>query len=367
MGRILLNQGSLLAHCSPRGRQWLGVVSSCPQSALLAVIVIFGAAAFPACASRQAIRTAGSQPTARLCQGTQSAVTWNWNPNPTERATLDGWCDSVGTPVVVQATATAGSVRRLVIMSWNVRLGEGRVGDLVRLLRARTPAPAVGDIGVVLLLQEAFRGGGDIPATAPPHVDTPQRIVPPSPAADITAVAAENGLSLVYVPSMRNGEGASIYEREDRGNAILSTEPISDIEAIELPYGGERRVAVLATVTPRGGTRPVRVMTAHFGFLRSGARQADRLAEYLQTNLVGPPLVIGLDTNATLGAASGAVRSIERVVPRLTDCGSGRTSRWIARIDFMFSNLAPSSLTSCGTLTDRYGSDHVPLVLTVDL
>ena len=50
---------------------------------------------------------------------------------------------------------------------------------------------------------------------------------------------------------MRNGRPPQTDE--DRGNAILSTEPLADLTAIELPFEQQRRVAVAATLRSRHG------------------------------------------------------------------------------------------------------------------
>jgi endonuclease/exonuclease/phosphatase family metal-dependent hydrolase len=278
---------------------------------------------------------------------------------------LDRWCASVGPPAILAPASSSRIVRRLLVSSWNVHVGGGRIEQLIADVRGRSANPAGGDTGIVLLLQEAFRGGDAVPETAPAGVAVPANIHPPSRFGDIADVARRNGLALAYVPSMRNGEGNSV-EREDRGSAILSTEPLSEVTAIELPFGRERRVAVLATVTPRGSASPLRVLSGHLDVLSGAQRQAQRLADYLRAHRSGPPLVVGLDTNALFGARSGAVHAIEAVVPRLTQCGTGRTNMWLARIDFLFSDLPASTIAGCDTLHDRYGSDHVPQVLTLD-
>ena len=64
---------------------------------------------------------------------------------------------------------------------------------------------------------------------------------------DIDDHAATLGLSMLYVPSMRNGPEL----REDRGNAIISTEPLLDPFALELPLARQRRVALGAAIRCR--------------------------------------------------------------------------------------------------------------------
>jgi endonuclease/exonuclease/phosphatase family metal-dependent hydrolase len=129
--------------------------------------------------------------------------------------------------------------------------------------------------------------------------------------------------------------------------------------------GRERRVAVLATVTPRGG-RPLRVVAAHLDVLIGATAQAQRLADYLVMHPTDAPTVVGVDTNAITGTHSGAVRALNQVAPRIRQCGSGRTNVWLARIDFFFATLPRASVSRCETLHERYGSDHVPQVLSVD-
>src|SRR6187549_1918567 len=118
-----------------------------------------------------------------------------------------------------------------------------------------------------MLVQEAMRGGGAVPPTFPAAVSPPGRIAPRrARLADVVDVARQMGLWVAYVPSMRNGRGSSgAGGNEDRGSAILSTLPLSDAVAIELPWVHQRRVAVMATVSAqwRGAAWRARVMSVH--------------------------------------------------------------------------------------------------------
>jgi hypothetical protein len=58
---------------------------------------------------------------------------------------------------------------------------------------------------------------------------------------------------------MRNGSGAAIPD-EDRGNGILSTQPLANLRAMELPFVRQRRVVPIATI--EGGV-PVLSFHAH--------------------------------------------------------------------------------------------------------
>jgi endonuclease/exonuclease/phosphatase family metal-dependent hydrolase len=287
--------------------------------------------------------------------------------------TLDQWCGSVGQPVMVTSPATPAEVTRLLIVTWNVHVGGGRVEDLVQDIwkdvadREHT--------GLVLLLQETFRAGQDVPDSYPAGLRVPSAIRPRRPTLDVTGLAQQLGMSAAYVPSMRNGRATSLAEREDRGNAVLSTEPLTDIRAIELPFGKQRRVAMAATVTPRGGSiGPLRVIVTHFDTNDQRIPQAEALGMRI-ADLGELPMVVGGDLNARRGFDDESVEALAHRIP-LEPCGTGRTNRWplrlevlaffIGRSDFMFSSLASSGLVrECRTLRDAYRSDHLPIVLTV--
>lgn len=328
----------------------------------LAAIVIGGCGAGTRPAAVTIVPAVRSLP----CHGPAGLIAWQ--PQGQQRQpTLDRWCQSVGTPVVHVADPLPAQVRRLVVLSWNVGVGAGRLAALVDLIRARAPKPAGGDVGLVVLLQEAFRGGPDIPEHVPPGLDAPGAIRPDRPAPDIVEVARTLGMSLVYVPSMRNGPATSRYEREDRGNAILSTEPLTDVTAFELPLAKQRRVAVAATVTLRGGGGTVRVVAAHFDTPGRGtAGQARALAGFVAGLRGDVPVVLGIDTNAVFGRRGAAVGTLEAVLPLPASCTGGRTGAWpFGRLDFVFTDV-PAGRITCETLTDRHGSDHVPVLLTVE-
>jgi endonuclease/exonuclease/phosphatase family metal-dependent hydrolase len=175
---------------------------------------------------------------------------------------------------------------------------------------------------------------------------------------------------------MRNGSTKTLDEREDRGNAVLSTEPLSDIRAIELPFGKQRRVAVAATVTPRSTLSPIRVIATHFDPNGDRVMQAEALAGRVAA-LVDLPLVVGGDLNSRRGVRDRTVVTVSRHVA-LESCGTHRTNRWplrldlplffvVGRLDFMFSTLAADVTRRCETLPHAYESDHLPLLLDIDL
>jgi endonuclease/exonuclease/phosphatase family metal-dependent hydrolase len=340
----------------------------CRGRARRLVAVALVAMAMSACGAATRPGAVTTVPAARSlpCHGPAGLVVWQPDGQQ-DQPMLDRWCHSVGPPVVDVAQASPAQVRRLLVLSWNAGVGAGRLAALVDLVRARAPTPASGDVGLVVLVQEAFRGGPDVPEHLPAGLDAPGSIRPGRPVPDIVEVARTLGMSLVYVPSMRNGPATSRYEREDRGNAILSTEPVTDVSAFELPFAKQRRVAVAATLTVRGSGGKVRVVAAHLDTPGRGTLgQAKALARFIAGGQGDVPVVLGIDTNALLGRSGPIVGQLEAALPLPPSCRSGRTGPWpFGRLDFVFTNL-PEARTTCETLTDRYGSDHVPVLLTVD-
>jgi endonuclease/exonuclease/phosphatase family metal-dependent hydrolase len=329
------------------------------------------------------------------CLQPVDGLTWlRWSGN---RQPLDLWCHSVGRPILEPSISAAGEIAGsavsenagsavgeiagMRILSWNVHVGAGRLEVLLpRLLKDA----ARDGLGLTILLQETFRTGDAVPEAYPATLQVPRAIRPRRPAMDVHGIAAQFGLSVAYVPSMRNGPATAPNEREDRGNAILSTELLVDVSAIELPFGKQRRVAITALVVPRGITggpvlstvgppRPIRVVSTHLDTNGDRAAQAVALSDRL-TAFTDAPLFVGGDLNSRYGLHDNAFLAIASRLP-MAPCGTGRTHRWplrldvlvpIGRIDFMFTGAASGDLVrSCETLPDAYNSDHLPLLMTL--
>lgn len=304
------------------------------------------------------------------CAEPVAGVTWvPWTASG--REALDRWCASVGPPVLVAAEAQPADVKRLVVVTWNVHVGGGQVEDFVKAHWAERDHS-----GLVLLLQEAYRSDEKVPDSFPKGLKVPSAIRPKPRTVDVLRLAERLNMSVTYVPSMRNGQSTAPGEREDRGNAILSTEPLSDVRAITLPFGKQRRVAVAATVTPRSSTiGPIRVIGTHFDIGGSRVAQAESFADRI-TELSELPLIVGGDFNSPGGLRDKAVQAVGRRLA-MESCGTGRTFTWpqkfnlmavlnFGRFDFMFSNLDSSGMTrQCRTIDDWFKSDHRPVMLTV--
>ncbi|HXG57208.1 MAG TPA: endonuclease/exonuclease/phosphatase family protein [Vicinamibacterales bacterium] len=268
----------------------------------------------------------------------------------------------------VAADPGAAAINGLTIVSWNTALGAGDVAGLFHRLRADHP-----DRAIVLLLQEAFRGGGDVPSGTR-DVAFAGRLRSASADREITVLARALGLSLYYVPSMRTGAPGG--SNEDRGNAILSTLPLDGLTAIELPFERQRRVAVAATlkgITPKGTPWQLRVGSVHldnrFGIKKAWigsefarARQARGLREALHGT---EPLVLAGDFNTWFGFADTAFRETAKAFPQTIVTDRRRTFMGLMRLDHVFYRLPAGWRADVRRADSASGSDHYPLITTL--
>lgn len=236
------------------------------------------------------------------------------------------WCATVGGPVLISNPEGSFPAWErgtgLEVVTWNMQINGG---DAFRFLRdelgldctADRPRLEGGRAPFVALLQETWRRSDDLPfvesgANVPWTIDEEHGR---DEEADIVEVARRCGLALVYVPSARNGPDTGGRPREDKGNAVLSTLPLSTPLGIDLPLEGGRKVAVAATVHAPGGER-VRLVTVHLDVastlirsLVSGnqtrTRQAtgviDALDEAERDGPHTPVVVVGGDMNTWAG------------------------------------------------------------------
>jgi endonuclease/exonuclease/phosphatase family metal-dependent hydrolase len=295
------------------------------------------------------------------------------------------WCAAVG-PTLVHSSALSELVpdalvptlSSFVVVTWNVHAGAGDVLAFIQDLRsgALTGAPVE---SFALLLQETYRTGPDVPASAD---DLTSRISVPPPSGervDVQELAARAGLHAFYAPSMPNGASEVSGVAEDRGNAILSTLPLAELQAIELPYEAQRRVAVTGSVRGRtadGTSWSVRLASGHLdtrsrwsrlldSFGRGRARQADQLARSLE----GESVLLGADLNtwspSFLEGALGVLYESFPDTPRFegaTFIAAGMIPR---RLDHLLVRLPEGHTADVRRIPQRYGSDHYPLLAVV--
>ena len=221
-----------------------------------------------------------------------------------ERLRLERWRRNVGARVALDLTkpgVNGSGQGSLVILSWNVWIGRGRLQEVVSRIRNGDYLEhgADPDLPLVILAQEAYRSDSSVPSV-PTGRSGRVLVAQLRPQEDVVETARALGLNLRYAPSMRNGPRQS-----DRGNAILSTLPIEEAQAVELPLVLQRRVAVSAAVT-LGKTR-LRLVSAHLdprgppGHKWLGAAGRAVQARYLITSVDDDTVVLGADLNLARG------------------------------------------------------------------
>ena len=280
------------------------------------------------------------------------ATAWFGPSTSAERKLLDRWSGVVGPPLVRSHSAGRREANSIVLVSWNVAVGAGDVDTLVSELRRAHPASEL-----VLLLQETYREGPDVPAMILSDAVVPRRLGGNRPRGfrDVESIAERSGLNVYYVPSMRNG--TDMRSGEDRGNAILSTLPLEDLSALELPFERQRRVAVAATASGRG-----RRMAAHGGCgscrrtwtisrarAGSGSPAASSAGRARRARSWTTSAVTTSQSSAetsTPGSASPTSRSSKRAarfrIPNVTD--RRPTFLNLLRLDHLFFRLPPDGL-----------------------
>jgi endonuclease/exonuclease/phosphatase family metal-dependent hydrolase len=309
---------------------------------------------------------------------TGATVTWIGPTSRRDSRALDRWCAAVGPVEVAAGSRIEGRpVDLLTIISWNAHVGGGDLPLLISKLRHGELTGGAPITDFAILLQEAYRAGDVVPGRIEADAITPRRIVERPPSGerrDVAQIARESGLACVYVPSMRNGRAGAL-DAEDRGNAILSTVPLEQIVAIELPFERQRRVAIAATIrgrTSRGADWSLTLADAHldtaFALARGGPiaarrRQADALIEALGL-AGGSPMVVAGDFNTWLGEEEAAIRHLRRAFP---DAKLSRPQpTWSAGVigatmDFIFARTGGREV-DVRRLANRLGSDHYPLL-----
>lgn len=319
----------------------------------------------------------GRRPDARAAAPvTPTPISWFAPRLPGDLDDLERWRRSVGPPVVLAGTASSQPSDRLVVANWNVHVGGGDIPRLVADLRRQHGAGTP----LVLLIQEAYRAGPEVPAEARADASFASLIRGlrrDGGREEIEGVARALGLHAYYVPSMRNG--APLSSDEDRGNAILSTLPLSRLSAIELPFERQRRVAIAATVEgldAEGRPWALRVVSAHLDNMAGArrlwavggelgrTRQARGLVSALATD---PAVVLGADMNTLFGFRDAAYTETVRAFPDTYVSDPRATFFGMLRLDHLFFRLDDGWRASFRRADDNYGSDHMPLIGVVEV
>jgi endonuclease/exonuclease/phosphatase family metal-dependent hydrolase len=263
----------------------------------------------------------------------------------------------------------------LVVVTWNAHLFDGDLPGLVADLRRGRLTGGEPVRHFVVLLQEVVRRGPDVPAFD--QDDRSAFAIPSGEARGRGAreLATSLGLSMLYVPSMRNGPAVF----EDRGNAIVSSEPLHDLFAIELPLERQRRVSVGASIEVQlnNSRKRVALVSTHLEPLSSPAllwvfrspraRQLTSLLQVLQVERVLEPsssagTVLGGDFNTIQAGAAEDAYAIARGWSRSVLSEDPRPTHLLGRLDYLFFRSQPEWTVRTTRVDLRYGSDHHPVL-----
>jgi endonuclease/exonuclease/phosphatase family metal-dependent hydrolase len=313
-------------------------------------------------------------------------VEWVETADASDREALAIGCTSVG-PVVVREFAGGDSLPMLdslVVVTWNTHVGGGDVISFVGRVRDGEFTGGRRPEHFVLLLQEVFRAGPEVPVGASAEL-VPARIAETPPSGeriDIVETARRLELNLFYVPSMKNGVAKPGEVEEDRGNAILSTFRLRDLTAIELPLERYRRVAIAVTargVTSSGSPWTLRVCNVHLDTRSDFPRVLESvgMGRLRQARAIVPvvpekDVVLGGDFN-TWGPSptEGAIDYLLEQFPQSGELDHEPTVSIAVlpdrRTDYLFFRLSGERSARYHRLDDRMGSDHYPLLGVIQL
>jgi hypothetical protein len=318
---------------------------------------------------------------ARASNANGVAIAWHAGPIE-DQDEIDQWCRAVGPAVfvprpVARDRALVPSLRDVVVVSWNAHLAEGRLAELVTALRSGELTDGKPVQHFVLLLQELYRRGPDVPVFAADARSAFAISARDPRAPDVHDHARLLELATFYVPSMRNGAEL----REDRGNAILSTEPLVDPLALELPFERQRRVAIGAAIQVRtaSGLTRLNVIDTHLEPLSSPSslwifrnprrRQVAAMLDLLRSSRFQDGnrtagTVIGGDFNTIQGGMEEDAYTQARAWSRSLLLEDTRSTHRMGRLDYLFFRLAPEWTATSTRIDKKYGSDHHPILGT---
>lgn len=316
------------------------------------------------------------------------------------QAVLARWCAAVGPAVYMPQRSVAADVARItsevaytarpalpvadsvLVVAWNNHVGGGALERFVDDLRAGRLTGGAPVRHFVLLLQEVYRSSETVPALRAGmlHAGGIDEVPPTGVRTDIADWARSHPeLAVLYVPSMRNGAQAGAESRQDRGSAIVTSLPLTDPFAYELPVVRQRRVVPAGVVTAQrsDGTQwSMHVASVHLENQPEGARNPERARfEQFEWLLDAVPdsatAVLGGDMNTWMrGPDEVVVWRARRSYPDTPPIPVGPTyiqAGGVLRmyLDYLFFRLDDGRVSDYRRVPDSYGSDHYPLLAWV--
>ena len=166
---------------------------------------------------------------------------------------------------------------------------------------------------------------------------------------------------------------------EDRGNAIVSTEPLDQAFALELPFERQRRVAVGAAIDVRtsSGVRQLHFVNVHLEPLSSPSslwifrnprrRQVAAILESVRSSrfayaTTSAGVVLGGDFNTIQGGVDEEAYVHARAWSQSLVDEDRRSTHHMGRIDYLFFRLAPDWVATTERVENKFGSDHHPVL-----
>jgi hypothetical protein len=313
------------------------------------------------------------------------SIEWIRGSDAAERKAHASWRKGVGPPLILGASTPGQHIKRLdslIVVSWNTHVGGADLNAFIQDLRSGklTSGKPIHDF--VLLLQEVFRAGPAVPASISPDIPTGSYLkftTPSGDRVDIVKTVRQHGLSLFYVPLMRNGRPDDSDIPEDRGSAVLSTIPLSSFTVVELPHVRQRRLAIgaiLSGETMAGSSWTIRVVSVHLEnrakwseVLRSfGTARLRQVKTIVEAYSTATPTIVGGDFNTWSDEwEEPAIHHMEQFFDRSAaspEFGTvKRTFIFPERtVDYLFFRLPEGWTGAYQRVDDLYGSDHYPLL-----
>ena len=320
-------------------------------------------------------------------------IIWKNQVNFKDYYKLLSWCQAVGSPVLFKSSIkeTKGSIDKLTLVSWNIHVGSGDIDQFINDLQKGKLTDGKPVEHFVMLLQEAYRQDSSVPVNIPPNAKVGNGIHVPTlrgSRVDIITIARNFGLGLFYVPSMRNGRQENSNNPEDRGNAILSTIPLSHLIAVELPLERQRRTTIAANIsgiTKSSQSWKIQLVNIHLEnrtsglmFFRGlGIARLNQITALLKILPEEKIAVMAGDFNTWFREAKEpTIKHMENFFTRLgivSKCDSPKIPRKHyplfpdRLVDYLFFRIPENWRTEKYYVNNNYGSDHYPLITKISL
>ena len=318
-------------------------------------------------------------------------IVWKNQASDDDYDNLLSWCQAVGSPVFVEPSEKEkkSSIDKLTLVSWNVHVGSGDLDQFINDLQKGNLTDGEPVKHFVMLLQEAYRQDSSVPVNIPHYANAGNNIHVTTPRGsrdDIITVARNHGLGLFYVPSMRNGRQENTNVPEDRGNAILSTIPISHPMAVELPLERQRRTAIAGNIEDISKNKmswKIQLINVHLenrtsglmffrGFSIARLHQITALLKILPEEKIA---VMAGDFNTWFRETrESTIKHVENFFNQLGIVSKSDTHKIPRKryqlfpdrlVDYLFFRIPENWYTEKYYVNDYYGSDHYPLITKI--